>query len=425
MQTIIHRLYTASEAEEILGKKYFYRQRIYRLATNGKLPQFDRHGTAVYMGSHIVKAFLTDLEIRIQDKFPGLDTTSLRILYDTATGKRVVVDGLFGRGISVNTDEETEDDLLKKIGSIIEWIGNDPTFLLGQAATGEEISSEGKEEKGNLSNDEGTELTAVLPEEILWIRLDTGIIEGIEVKSYILISLPSIAQFIGTKSDQFTEWLIQTTFSSYVLSVHPKKIYGPEISGSLKKGVVKGYIPLMPFELLPEVIVSFRQSKRSVAYPEKAEMLYKMAKTTLEAVGLAVSGNSDKAAEELARVGQGLGLTAADQIIALFKQYESREFQVRTTKEFQSKVKQLKLDYATTIGKLTLGITNRLPGHWKLLGSVKKLPKTVTDSSREVMRKVSPSDSVGMTFGEKHFIKDPNLEEAIATGNRVKISMND
>ena len=229
-----------------------------------------------------------------------------------------------------------------------------------------------------------------------------------------------MAQFLGIRTDQFIEWVSKTTFAQFVLSAHPRQLYDTEISVSWKKGIIKGHVPLIPFELIPEIIVAFRQSGRGIKYPEKAQLLYEIAKSTLEAVGLAISGDKDKAAEELARVGKGLGLTEAEQIIAIFKQYATREYQVQTTKEFQSKVKRLRLDYALTIGNLTLGITGKYPGHWKWLGERKRLPKKVTSSSREVMRKLSPGDGVGMTFGERHFIKDPVLPEAIETGKKGK-----
>jgi hypothetical protein len=420
MQNNIYRLYSATEIEELLGKSYFYRQRIYRLANNRKLIQFNRHNTVVFMGSHVIQAFLKELELRIQDKFPEIDTASLRIFYDTTKGKRIVVDGLFGRGIAIDTDEENEEDLLKKIRVILEWVGNDKSFLIEQVAIHEEKVDNQVDNTEELTSEKENEITEILPEEILYIRLDTGIIEGIEVKSYIVVSLPSIAQFVGIRPNNFIQWFSSTSFSNFILSAHYKQFQGAETSVPWKKGVVSGYTPFIPFEFLPEIIVSLRQSKNTPKFPEKAQMLYDLAKTTLEAVGLAVSGNRDKAAEALARVGQGLGLTAADQIIGLFKQYESRDFQIKTTKEFNGKVKELKLDYATTIGRLTIGITGRYPSQWKLLGNMKKLPKTITDSSREVMRKVSPSDSVGMAFGEKHFIKDPVMKESIETGRQGK-----
>lgn len=420
MPNPIYHLYTATEIEELLGKSYFYRQRIYRLATTRKLVEFSRNEISVYMGTHVIQAFLKDLELKIQDKFPELDTTSLRIFYDTTKGKRIVVDGLFGKGLSVNTDEENEEDLLKKIGVVLEWIGNDSNIVVEPQGIVEEKNIVVAQTVANEYKEQESDIAHVLPEELLWIRIDTGMIEGVEVKSFILISLPSIAQFVGIRTDKLIEWITRTTFSQFVLSAHYKQFQGTGKPGAWKKGVVTGYTSFIPFELLPEIIIALRQSRNTPAYLEKAQLLYDLAKSTLEAVGLVVSGNNDKAAEELARIGQGLGLTAADQIIGLFKQYESKEFQIKTTKEFNSKVKNLKLDYATTIGKLTIGVTGRWPSQWKLLGSMKKLPKADVSSGRDVMRKLSPSDSVGMTFGEKHFIKDPNMDEAIATGKQGK-----
>jgi len=415
MATNPFHLLTPKEAEEKFGKKYFYRQRIYRLAKGGKIMDFKFRGQTCFLDKHILQAFLKDLELRIQSKFPEIDVGSLRVFYDTTKGKRIVVDGLFGKGISVNTDEETEEDLLNKIESVVEWIASDSVAGEEQGHVAEErelvVRDKDKDEYG---------LVEVLPEEITWVRIDTGLVEGIEVKSFILFSLPSMAQFLGIRTDQFIEWVSKTTFAQFVLSAHPRQLYDTEISVSWKKGIIKGHVPLIPFELIPEIIVAFRQSGRGIKYPEKAQLLYEIAKSTLEAVGLAISGDKDKAAEELARVGKGLGLTEAEQIIAIFKQYATREYQVQTTKEFQSKVKRLRLDYALTIGNLTLGITGKYPGHWKWLGERKRLPKKVTSSSREVMRKLSPGDGVGMTFGERHFIKDPVLPEAIETGKKGK-----
>ncbi|MFA6185193.1 MAG: hypothetical protein WCT51_02060 [Candidatus Shapirobacteria bacterium] len=413
MTNEIYRLYTVSEIESLLGKNYFYKQRIYRLASSKKIVEFSRKGIAVYMASHVIGTFIKELELRIQDKFPELDVAKLRIFYDITKEKRIVVDGLFGRGISVNTDEENEEDLIKKIKSIIEWLGDNYEIPIESIeAEEEQLIDSAKETKD--------ELAKVLPEEVFWVRLDTGIIEGIEIKSNILISLPSIAQFVGIRTNKLIEWISRTTFSNFVLSAHYRQIQGAGKPVPWKKGIATGLTPFIPFELLPEIIVALKQSRNTPSYPEKAEMLYELAQKTLSAVGLAVSGNKDKAAEELAKIGQGLGLSAADQIIGLFKQYESRDFQVQTTKEFNSKIKSLNLDYVTTIGKLTFGITGRYPSQWKLLGTVRNLPKIVTNSSREVMRKLEPSDSVGMAFGEKSFTKDPDINEAVETGKQGK-----
>lgn len=411
------KLLTPIEAEELFGKKYFYRQKIYRLAEKGKMPAFKLRGQTCYLGSHIVSAMLKDLELHIASKFPEIDTQSLRIFYDTAREKRIVIDGLFGKGLTVNTDEETEEDTIAKIAHIVEWMKTEPVEVgISEPEEAEAVYT--IEEDYIKKEDEP--LTKVLPEEIFWIKVDTGTIEDVEIKSLILISLPSVAQFIGIRSDELTEWLSRTTFAKFILSAHHQYLDGTEISVPWKKGVTKGYTSLIPFELLPEVIVAFRQSGRSIEFPEKAAMLYEIAKSTLEAVGLAISGKKDQAAEELARVGKGLGLTVADQIIGIFKQYESRDYQIQTNREFNSKVKSVGADYAITTGTLTFGITGRYPSQWKALGTSKHLPARLRETSREVMRQVSPSNGVGMTFGERHFIKEPNIGEAVKTGRQGK-----
>ena len=143
-----------------------------------------------------------------------------------------------------------------------------------------------------------------------------------------------------------------------------------------------------------------------------------MSKSTLEAVGLAVSGNKDKAAEELAKVGQGLGLNAADQVIAIFKQYESKDYQVETNKKFRGKVYSLGGNYAIITGAITLGVTDRYPHQWVALGASRGLPASLRKTGREVMRQLYPGDSVGMTFAEKHYIKKPDVKQASETGKQ-------
>ncbi len=415
-------LLTPLEAEVEFGEKYFYRQKIYRLAERGKIVTFKKQGQVVFLGNHVLEGFLKDLEEKITTKFPEFDISKLQIFYDSTRGKRMVVDGLFGKGISVDTTKETEEDLLQKISGILEWMQTEP-----QKVTTTEVL-ESDENIENITNfyqdlgdsEEENNLAQVLPEEIYWVRVAVGSIEGVEVKSGVLISLPSIAQFIGIRTDSFIEWLTQTHFINSVLSGHYRQIQDTEISVPWKKGVVKGFSTFIPFELVPEIIVSFKNSGRTVNFPKKAEMLYDIASSTLSAVGLAISGNKDKAAQELASIGHSLGLDVADQIIGIFKKYESREYQVQTNKEFAGKVKSIGEDYATVTGKLTFGITGRTAATWKLFGSSRKLPSRITQSSREVMRTLAPEEGVGMTFGEKHFINDPNLPEAIETGKKGK-----
>lgn len=405
-------LLTPAEAEEEFGKKYFYRQRIYRLGESGKIKEFSFRGQVCFLGAQILKAVLKDVELRIAARFPDLNVSTLRIFYDTARGKKIVVDGIMGGGVTTDTENETEEDLLNKIASVLEWVSSrevEPNEL-----------SEFEQPAHEEQEADDKALANVLPEEITWVRVNTGQVEDVKIKSFILVSLPSIAQFMGIRSEHLVDWLSKTTFADFVISAHPKQIHATEIPVPWKKGVVKGHTSLIPFELLPEVIVAFRQSGRTLEYPEKANLLYEIAKTTLEAVGLAISGDKDKAAQELARVGKGLGLTVADQIIGIFKQYESRDYQLQTHKEFNSKVKELGGNYAIVTGQLTFGITDKYAEQWKALGTARKLPTRIKSSSREVMRQLSPSDGVGMTFGERHYIKQPSIDEAVKTGKQGK-----
>lgn len=418
MKSNPHHLFTALEAEEEFGKKYFYRQRIYRLAEANKIHTFELRGRTCYLGSHILQAFVKDLELKIATQFPELSISSLQIFYDLSKEKRMVVDGLFGRGISVNTDEETEEDLLKKISNILEWIGNSPPEVLNTPAEILQIESNENPGKQIKNNTDDSLLPNSLPEEIFWMKVDLNNIKGIEIKSYFLVSLPSVAQFIGIRPDAFLKWISTTTFIDSILSAHYKQLQGTQNSVPWKKGVVSGYTPFIPFELIPEIIVAFRQSGRTVNYPQKAQLLYDLAQKTLKAVGLAVSGNREKAAEELAKVGKSMGLSVADQIIAIFKQYESKDYQIQTNKEFNSKVKRMGMNYSVATGTLTLGVTGKYVSYWKALGSSRNLPKSY--SSRDVMRELSPGDSVGITFGEKDFIKNENIEEAAHTGKQGK-----
>ncbi len=407
-------LLTASEAEKKFGKKFFYRQKIYRLAEKKKIPNFTLRGRQCFLGAHVLKAFLHGLGLKIKKQFPELDSSSIRVFYDTVNEKRIVIDGILGGSVSINTDEETEGGLLKKIVHVIEWVSSqEPDREPTKAAKIKKKTSR-KQAKKDSS------LTNVLPEEIVWLRVDAKEVQGVEVKSHILISIPSIAQFIGVRSNNFTRWLTKTSFAEYILSVHPRHFHGAQGWVPWKKGVVTGYTTVIPFELVPEIIVAFKQSGNKPKYQEKAELLYQLSKNTLEAVGIAISGDKDKAASELARVGRGLGLTAADQVIGIFKQYETREFQVKTTKQLRGKIKSMGGNYAITIGSLTFGITDKYPTKWLTLGKSRNLPSKITTSGREVMRELSPGDSVGMTFGEKHYTKDPTMPEAIKTGRQGK-----
>jgi hypothetical protein len=414
---------TAVEAEAELGDKYFYRQKTYRYEKSKRLKAFKFRDQQCFMRTMLLSVYVDELEQKIKSQFPELK--GYKAYFDLET-HRMVIDGLFGRYVAVNSFKETEEDLLAKLRTVVEWMAVDgspdekdetPASVPTASVDVDKpvTPPEGSEEKGELSTIDG------MPDEIQFVKIDTRVIEGVEVKSFILISLPSIAQFIGVRSDNFSRWIQQSTFSAYIVSTHGRQIHGTQNRGSWKKGYVQGLVPMLPLELIPELLVAFRNSGATPQYPARAEQLYNLARSTLEAVGLAVSGNKEFAATELAKIGQGLGISAADQVIGIFKQYESRPFQVETNLKFRGKVKRENKDFKIVTGSITLGVTGRPASYWLALGTIKKLPSKNRTSGREVMRTLSPADSVGVTFSESHYLKDSsNMGEVIKTGEQGK-----
>jgi hypothetical protein len=420
------RLITAVEAENDLGKKYFFHQKTSLYQEANLLHAIDYHGRQCFFPHKLILPYIDDLKDKLNKRFPELKYSE--IFYDDQT-KRMVIDGIFGRFIEADTDKENEDDLLEKVAILREWFMNQdgiPETDTGNdlvdnkvLATEDKVLSDVDELEPTKIKTDSTPLN--LPEGITFIRVDTPDISGVNIKSMILMSLPSIAKFIGVKTDYVSEWVASTTFTNYVLSIHHKQIHAPEISGAWKKGIINGLTPFLPLEIIPEFLVAFRQSGRTPAYPGRAEQLYQLAKGTLEAVGLSIAGDSSQAAKELAKVSEGLGIPAADQVIEIFKRYESRPFQINTNKLFRGKVNKEGRDIKTITGQITLGVTERYPNQWLALGNAHKLPSKQRASGREVMRNVSPADSVGVTFSESHYLKDSsNMNEVIKTGKQGK-----
>lgn len=378
---------------------------------------FSYRGQQCYLPDRLLQVYINELKAKILTTVPELKDAN--VFFDDET-KRMVVDGIFGKYISADTERETEEDLINKLLAVKEWLLTEPPEVVD--VIDEPVSVPGAVEKAVTKPVNKDVQPGVFPTEIQFVQVQTGEVAGVEVKSYTLLSLPSIARFIGVRTDHLSDWVQRSnTFSDFVVSIHNRKLDGPDISGPYKKGFEKGYTPLLPLELIPELLVAFRQSGRRPAYPGRAEQLYMLAKSTLEAVGLAISGNTDKAAAELAKVSENLGISAADQVIEIFKRYESRPFQIRESKRFHGKVESLGLDHKVVTGEITFGVTGRLPGAWKALGTRHKLPSKQRTSGREVMRTISPADSVGVTFSESHYIKDhTDITEVIKTGLQGK-----
>ena len=108
-------LYTAQELEELLGRKYFYRQSLYRLAEDGKIASYQINGILYFSSQDTVLAVLKRLVDRIRHRYPRL-SSSLRVKFEENESKVITVYGFPDRiRVIVNTDEETEEDLLNKI----------------------------------------------------------------------------------------------------------------------------------------------------------------------------------------------------------------------------------------------------------------------------------------------------------------------
>ena len=108
-------LYTAQELEELLGRKYFYRQGIYRLAEDGKISSFQVSGVLYFSSQEVATAILERLANRIRNRYPWI-RFPLRVKFDENQGKVITVYGFpNGKKIITDTVKETEEDLLNKI----------------------------------------------------------------------------------------------------------------------------------------------------------------------------------------------------------------------------------------------------------------------------------------------------------------------
>lgn len=118
-------LYTAQEVEELLGKKYFYRQGIYRLAEDGKINSYQVDGVLYFSRDELILAALNKLVERIRYRYPWLHRFPLKV--KTSENKELMVYGFpDGREITADTESETEEDLLNKIESLREEVTKIP-----------------------------------------------------------------------------------------------------------------------------------------------------------------------------------------------------------------------------------------------------------------------------------------------------------
>src|SRR3990172_6909079 len=104
-------LYTAQELEELLGKKYFYRQSIYRMAEEGKISSYQINDVLYFSSQQTVLAALNKLVERIRYRYPWLNRLQLRVRSSEENKELVVYGFPDGREITADTQSETEEDL--------------------------------------------------------------------------------------------------------------------------------------------------------------------------------------------------------------------------------------------------------------------------------------------------------------------------
>ena len=124
-------LFTAQELEELLGKMYFYRQRIYRMAEDGKISPYQVDGKFYFSKDELIMATLNRLSARIRLRFSRL-APFLRISFDENKNKAITVYGFPDKSIiTANTENETEEELLKKVENKGREVKNMPDIPVG------------------------------------------------------------------------------------------------------------------------------------------------------------------------------------------------------------------------------------------------------------------------------------------------------
>lgn len=132
---MVIRLLPAQDLEAFLGRKYFYRQSIYRMAEDGFIASYEVDGVYCFSADEVVIKALQRLGQRIRRRFPWLDTRSLRVKYDEETGKEIIIYGFSdGRILRVNTEKETEEELLQKVEHIRKEVNTMPDMPIEPGA---------------------------------------------------------------------------------------------------------------------------------------------------------------------------------------------------------------------------------------------------------------------------------------------------
>lgn len=124
-------LFTAQELEDLLGKTYFYRQRIYRMAEDGQISSYQVGGKFYFAKDELTLAALNRLANRVRLRFSRL-APYLRISFDEIKAKEIRVYGFLDKSLIIaNTESETEEELLRKIEDKGREVKNMPDVPVG------------------------------------------------------------------------------------------------------------------------------------------------------------------------------------------------------------------------------------------------------------------------------------------------------
>lgn len=124
-------LFTAQELEELLGRTYFYRQSIYRMAEDKKISSYQVSGKFYFSSDEVVSAAMNRLANRIRLRFSRL-ARFLRISFVENKNKIISVYGFPDKSIiTANTENETEEQLLRKIEEKGREVKNMPDIPVG------------------------------------------------------------------------------------------------------------------------------------------------------------------------------------------------------------------------------------------------------------------------------------------------------
>lgn len=129
-------LFTAQELEDLLGKTYFYRQRIYRMAEDGKISSYQIGGKLYFSKEELIAASLNRLAARIRLRFSKL-ASFLKLSFDESKAKEIRVFGFLDKSLIIsNTEIETEEELLRKLEDKGREVRNMPDIPVGPSHHG-------------------------------------------------------------------------------------------------------------------------------------------------------------------------------------------------------------------------------------------------------------------------------------------------